>query len=43
MTTLSSRRRSGVATSASVFMYVGIGLLAGAWVTDYAIKKKWTS
>jgi hypothetical protein len=41
--TLSSRRRSGVATSASIFMYVGIGLLAGAWVTDYAIKKKWTS
>ena len=40
---LSSRRRSGVATSAPVLMYVGIGLLAGAWVTDYAIKKKWTS
>jgi hypothetical protein len=40
--TLSSRRRSGVATSASVLMYVGIGLVAGAWVTDYAIKKKWT-
>jgi hypothetical protein len=40
---LSSRRRSGVATSAPVLMYVGIGLLAGALVTDYAIKKKWTS
>src|SRR5436189_979439 len=40
--TLSSRRRSGVATSAPALMYVGIGLIAGAWVTDYAIKKKWT-
>src|SRR5204863_6353762 len=40
--TLSSRRRSGIATSAPALMYVGIGLIAGAWVTDYAIKKKWT-
>jgi hypothetical protein len=41
--TLSSRRRSGVATSAPALLYVGIGLVAGAWITDYAIKKKWTS
>jgi hypothetical protein len=40
--TLSSRHRSGVATSAPALMYVGLGLVAGAWVTDYAIKKKWT-
>jgi hypothetical protein len=40
--TLSSRRRGGAATSAPPLMYVGIGLLAGAWVTDYAIKKRWT-
>jgi hypothetical protein len=40
--TLSSRRQGGVATSAPALLYVAIGLLAGAWVTDSAIKKKWT-
>ena len=40
--TLSSRRRGSTGTSAPVLMYVVIGLLAGAWVTDTAIKKKWT-
>lgn len=39
---LSSKRRGGAATGAPILMYVAIGLLAGAWVTDYAIKKKWT-
>jgi hypothetical protein len=41
--TLSSRHRSGVATSAPALLYVVLGLLAGAWVTDAAIKKKWTT
>ena len=41
--TLSSRHRSGVATSAPALLYVVLGLLAGAWVTDSAIKKKWTT
>jgi len=41
--TLSSRRRGGTASSTPALMYIAIGLLAGAWVTDYAIKKKWTS
>jgi len=40
--TLSSKRHGGTNTSAPVLMYVVIGLVAGAWVTDYAIKKKWT-
>jgi hypothetical protein len=40
--TFSSKRRGGTASSAPVLMYVAIGLLAGAWVTDYAIKRKWT-
>lgn len=39
--TLSSRRHGGTANSAPVLLYVAIGLLAGAWVTDSAIKKKW--
>ena len=41
--TLSSRHRSGVATSAPALLYVVLGLLAGAWLTDSAIKKKWTT
>jgi hypothetical protein len=41
--TLSSRRGSGAATSAPALMYVGIGLVVGAWATDSALKKKWTS
>jgi hypothetical protein len=43
LSTLSSQRRGGTATNTSVLMYVGIGLIAGAWVTDSAIKRKWTS
>jgi len=41
--TLSSRHRSGVATGAPALLYVLLGLLAGAWVTDSAIKKKWAT
>jgi hypothetical protein len=43
MPTLSSSDHGGVATSAPVALYIVIGLVAGAWVTDSAIKKKWTA
>ena len=39
---LSSRKSGGVATSAPIIMYVVLGLIAGTWVTDSAIKRKWT-
>jgi membrane associated rhomboid family serine protease len=38
---LSSQHESASATSAPILMYVVIGLVAGAWVTDSAIKRKW--
>ena len=41
--TLSSRRGSGSASSAPLLVYVIMGLVVGAWVTDTAIKKNWTS
>jgi len=37
-----SSKRNGSASDTSVWMYIGLGLVAGAWVTDSAIKKKWT-
>jgi hypothetical protein len=40
--TLSSKHHGGTATNAPVLLYVTIGLVAGAWVTDSAIKRKWT-
>ena len=39
--TLSSTR-NGSQTDASVWMYIAIGLVAGAWVTGSATRKKWT-
>jgi hypothetical protein len=36
-----SSKRNGFESNGSVWMYVGIGLVAGTWVTDSAIKKKW--
>jgi hypothetical protein len=36
-----SSKRNGSASNASVWMYVAIGFVAGGWVTDSAIKKKW--
>jgi hypothetical protein len=40
--TLSSTGRSGRSTDAPVLMYIILGALAGGWVTDSGIKKKWT-
>lgn len=36
-----SSQRNGTQSDASVWMYMFVGLVAGAWVTDSAVKKKW--
>jgi hypothetical protein len=38
---LSSQHEGASAESAPILLYVVIGLVAGAWVTDSAIKRKW--
>ncbi len=36
-----SSQRNGTQADTSVWMYMWIGLVAGAWVTDSATRKKW--